>query len=262
MKTLKTITIICAIAVLSLACRRTIEPEGEVSATFMVESPMTKAFGDGASATELSVRVFDANHNFLYDQAASRGESGWTVTLNLVPGTYSFSFWACSSTADAFSFDGEYMTLSYPLMDMNSDAEDSFWASVADMDLTSSFERSITLKRPFAFMQVVSDGFINESLEGATSAFSVAGALCTRLNLITGAADEAVRSVSYTAAPVSFNTIGRHAIVAAAYALVPEDGLTASKVDYTVTFKDGRHASGTVYDVPLARNYRTNLKDY
>ncbi|MBR5034047.1 MAG: hypothetical protein IKX71_01950 [Bacteroidales bacterium] len=262
MKTLKTLTIICAIAVLSLACRRTIEPEGEVSATFSIENPVTKAFGDGASATELSVRVFDANHNFIYEQQATREESGWTVTLNLVPGTYSFSFWACSTTADAFSFEGEYMTLSYPLMDMNSDAEDAFWASVADMELTSSFERSITLKRPFAFMQMVSDSFINESLEGATSAFYVTGAICTRLNLITGAADEAVRSAAYKAAPVSDKTVGRHAIVAAAYALVPEEGVTLSKVDYTITLKDGRDVTGTVYTVPLSRNYRTSLKDY
>lgn len=262
MKTIKTIAIICAMAALSLACSRDIASDSPVSATFTVDIPATKAMSDGALATELSVRVFDANHNYLYEQTASRGENGWSVTLKLVPGTYSFSFWACSRTSDAFSFDGAYMTLSYLLMDMNSGAEDAFWASIADLEITSKFERGVTLKRPFAFLRVASDGFINESLEGASSAFTITGAVCTRLNLITGVADEAVRSAAYKAAPVTDETIGRHAIVAAGYALVPEEGLTAAKVDYTVTLQDGREVSGTANNVPLARNYSTTLKDY
>lgn len=249
-------------AFLSLACSRDIASDNPVSATFAVDIPTTKAMSDGALATELSVRVFDANHNYLYEQTASRGENGWSVTLKLVPGTYSFSFWACSRTSDAFSFDGAYMTLSYLLMDMNSGAEDAFWASIADLEITSKFERGVTLKRPFAFLRFASDGFINESLEGATSSFRITGAMCTRLNLITGEADEAARSVAYKAAPVSDETIGRHAVVAAAFALVPEDGVTASQVDYTVTLRDGRDISGSAGNVPLARNYTTTIKDY
>ena len=262
MKTLKLITIICAIAVLTLACRRTVEPEGEISATFSIENPMTKAFGDGASATELSVRVFNANHDFLYEQTASRDESGWTVTLKLVPGTYSFSFWAYSREADAFSFDKEYMTLEYPKMDMNSDAEDAFWASIADVELTSSFVRTVTLKRPFAFIQLISDSFINIPLEGATSAFTITGAMCTRFNLITGVADEATRKAIYKAAPISDNTVGRRTIAAAAYVLVPEEGVSAAEVAYNITFRDGSYIQDTVNDVPLAPNHRTNLQDY
>ena len=261
MKAFKIITIICAMASLSFACGRDTDADSSICATFTVETPLTKAFCDGSLATDLNVRVFDANHNFLYEQTAKRGDAGWEVTLRLVPGTYSFSFWASSPDADAFSFNREYMTLSYPLMDMNSNTEDAFWASIADIELTSEFSRTVTLKRPFALLQLVSDSFINESLEGATSVFSITGSMCTRLNLITGDVDQANRKAVYTAAPISDYTIGRRTIAAAAFVLVPEEEVTVPEVTYNITLKDGRSMDGTVSDVPLARNHRTNLLD-
>ena len=262
MKTLRLITIICAMAFVSLACNRKEKCDAELEATFILDMPLTKALTDAASATQLSVRVFDANHNFLYKEDFSRGENGWDVRLKLVPGTYSFSFWATSPEADAFVFDGEYMTLSYGLMDMNSDTEDAFWASVADLTLTTSFTRNVTLKRPFAFMQLVSNSFINESLDGATSSFTITGAVPTRMNLITGETDTAARKAIYTAAPLTEYTVGRNTIAAAAFVLATEEEMTVSSVAYNITFKDGRYINGTVENVPLARNHKTELKDY
>ena len=262
MKTFRLIAIICAAACISLACGRTMEADQEISATFNIEIPITKAFSDGTSATELSVRVFDANHDFLYEQTASRSEAGWNITFKLVPGTYSFCFWAGSPRTGAYTFENEYMTLSYQSMTMNTDDDDAFWAAFADLDVTSSFIRTVTLKRPFAFIQLVSNNFINESLDGATSAFTITGAMCTRFNLITGVADQATRKAIFKPAPISDNTIGRRTIAAAAYVLVPEEGVTAAEVAYTITFADGRYISDTVQEVPLAPNHRTNLQDY
>ena len=261
MKQIRLITIICAIALLSLACQRDVEPKPEVCAYFIIDQPLTKGLNDGASATELSVRVFDANHDFLYEKSFSRENSGWKVELKLVPGTYSFSFWACSREADAFTFDKEFMTLSYGQMDMNSDAEDAYWASVADKQVTTSFEQRVTLKRPFAYIQLVSDSFINESLDGATSSFTITGAMCTKLNLITGETSEAMRKAIYKAAPISDYTVGRRTIAAFAYVLVPEEGVEAAEVAYTITFSDGRHIDGTAENIPLARNHKTSLLD-
>ena len=262
MKTIKLFTLICAVALLSIACKKEVAPEQTLSATFIVDAPLTKVLNDGQKATELSVRVFDAEHNFLYEKRASRSGEGWKIELELIPATYSFTFWACSDKSDAFTFENEYMTLSYSLMDMNSDDEDAFWASLPDIEMTSSFTRAVTLKRPFAYLQLASDIFINEPLEGVTSAFTITGAMPTRMNLITGETDQDMRKAVYTAAPVSFYTIGHHPVVATAYVLIHGESFTAPQVDYRINLADGRFIEGTVEEVPLERNFKTTLKDY
>lgn len=261
MKQSRLLLLICAIALLLPSCTKENVPKQEVSATFTVDMPQTKALSDGALATELYVRVYDAEQNFLYEQKAKKEETGWNVELKLVPGTYSFSFWAQSAEADAFSLDGQYMTLSYNLMDMNSDNEDAFWAAVASKEVTAPFTQRVTLKRPFAFIQLVTDSFINEPLEGATSSLTITGEVSTRMNLITGHTDEFARKAIFNAAPLTEYTHGRMTIAAYAYVLVPDDGVPAATVDYNITLKDGRTVEGSVANVPLNANYRTTLRD-
>lgn len=262
MKQSRLLLIICAIALLAPSCQRRIAPEQEVSASFSIDMPQTKALADGAGATDLFVRVFDASHNFLFEQKSTKKDGGWKVDLKLVPGTYSFSFWAQSTDADAFSFDGEYMSLTYSRMDMNSDTEDAFWASVVDKEITVPFVQSVTLKRPFTLIQLVSNSFIDVSLDGATSSMTISGMMCTRMNLITGKRDEAARKAIFSPAPITDYTQGRLTIAAYAYVLVPEDGVEAATVDYTLTLGDGSTIEGSASNVPLEPNHRTTLKDY
>ncbi len=261
MKQSRLLLLICAIALLLPSCTKENVPKQEVSATFTVDMPQTKALSDGALATELYVRVYDSEQNFLYEQKANKEATGWNVDLKLVPGTYSFSFWAQSAEADAFSFDGQYMTLSYNLMDMNSDTEDAFWAAVAGKEVSAPFTQRVTLKRPFAFIQIVSNSFINEPLEGATSSFTITGEVSTRMNLITGHTDEYARKAIFNAASLTEYTHGRMTIAAYAYLLVPDEGIPAATVNYNITFKDGRTIDGSVADVPLNGNFRTTLID-
>lgn len=261
MKQSRFLLLICAIALLLPSCAKENLPGQEVSATFSVDMPQTKALSDGALATELVVRVYDAGQNFLFEQKAKKESGGWNVELKLVPGTYSFSFWAQSEDADAFSFDGQYMSLSYNLMDMNSDTEDAFWAAVANKEVSAPFNQRVTLKRPFAFVQIVTNSFINEPLDGATSSLTITGEMCTRMNLITGHTDEATRKAIFNAAPLTEYTHGRMTIAAYAYVLVPDDGVPAATVDYNITLKDGRTVEGSVANVPLNANYRTTLRD-
>ena len=261
MKQSRLLLIICAFALLFASCGRKIDRPGEVSAAFSVDIPRTKALGDASAATELEVRVYDAGGNHLFSQKAEPSDRGWNVELKLVPGTYSFSFWATSAQADAFSFDGQYMTLSYPLMDVNSDDEDAFWASVVNKEVSAPFVQNVTLKRPFALVQLTSGSLTGNSLDGATSALTVTGAVCTRMNLLGGDADQAVRKAIFTSAPVSGETDGDIPVAAYAYLLVPKEGITAAEVAYTISFAGGNTVSGSASDVPFAPNHRTILKD-
>ena len=261
MKHSNLILAICAIALFASSCQKDTLPQQEVSVSFNIGMPQTKALGDGAAATLLSVRVFDASGAYLFEQTAVRDAAGWDVDLKLVPGTYSFSFWASGQDADACLFENEYMTLNYPRMDMNSDAEDAFWTSLKDCEVTSSFTRSITLKRPFALLQLVTDDFIDEPLEGATSAFTITGAIPTRMNLITGEMDQMARKAIFAPASISDYTAGRRTIAAYAYVLAPKEGLSATEVSYSITLSDGRNIEGSAADVPLTMNHRTTLSD-
>ena len=247
---------------MSAACHKEVAPEQVISATFMVDTPATKVINDGLSATKLLVRIFDSNHELLQEETYTRGDGGWLVKLTLVPSVYSISFWACSPESDAFSFEDEFVTVDYNKMDMNSDVEDAFWASLADMEMTTSISRTVTLKRPLACVQLVSDTFLDEDLKDATSSFRITGMISTKLNLITGEAGEARRKVSFAAAPIADYAIDRHPVVALAYALVDEAGITAAEVEYTITMKDGRVSEGAVINVPMERNHLTTLKDY
>ena len=261
MKAIKFLTIISAIFLICFSCEvKSYQPEQDVS--FSVSAPLTKSINDGLSATLLYAKVFDADHNLISSGTYTRGDSGWEVQFRLVPGVYSFTFFACSPEADAFEFEDEYMTLSYSLMDMNSDTEDAYWASLADFKVTTSISRTVTLKRPFAFIQLSSDTFIDMNLNNATSSFIITGAMSTKLNLITGESSDAVRKAIYSEAKVSDYTIGRHPVPAMAYVLVPEEGVIAAEVSYKITLADGKYSEGKVNDVPLQRNYKTTLKDY
>ena len=251
----------CAAAA-TLSCSRDIAPGQQICASFSIEAPLSKTLADGASATELTVSVFDANHDFLYSRSASRTASGWDVELMLVPGVYSFSFWACSPEADAFAIDGEYMAVSYPLMDLSCDAEDAFWAAVPDMEATTSFQRTINLRRPFAMLEIVTDAFAQEETAGASASITLSGQIPSRLNLLSGEVDLQLGEVAFTPAPLPSETRDGHAIAASAYVLAPDLNAILCDLSYSVTLSDGRTSAGTVENVPLQRNHLTTLLDY
>ena len=93
----------------AVGCQRDkpqVSPEGEaVNVCFQVGVPEgTKAIGDGTEALRLTLRVYDANHNFLQECTADKAanESSWTITASLIPDVvYDFCFWASSPESDA-----------------------------------------------------------------------------------------------------------------------------------------------------------------
>ena len=109
-----------------------LSPEGEaVDVCFQVGVPEgTKAIGDGTEALRLTLRIYDANHEFLQEYTADKAanESSWTITASLIPDVvYDFCFWASSPESDAYGFEGEYLTVDYSKIKPNSDRDDAFW---------------------------------------------------------------------------------------------------------------------------------------
>ena len=260
MKTLRNLIILGAIISLA-SCTQTSLQEQAVSATFQVNTPATKTLGDGTSATMLAVRVYDAKGRFLKETVATAQDDGWNVTLMLVEGTYSFSFWAYSQDADAFSVWEALMTVDYSKMDMNGDAEDAFWGSVQNKEVNNSFTQNITLSRPFAQLEVLAGDIDQNIMSGAVSAFKLEGDIPTVFNLITGETSSNAASVAYEAAAIPGNEIDGQILVAATYMLAPQQETILSSVNFRVDFSDRSYIDLTAQDVPVCRNHKTIIKD-
>ena len=262
-----------AALLLAAACKQEPGPRQTVTVTFQVGLPEdTKAAGDGSQATSLILRIYDADGQFLQ---AVTGNS-FTPSVTLVPGTYSFSFWATSPDADAYSFDGQLLTVDYTKMTMNSDVEDAFWACLSDFAVTTGFSQPVTLSRPLAQVSLYSKDS-NLALTAAdlndadkyVSKFTLQGpagsGIPTQMNLLTGATAAPVAQVTFPDSPLQQPALESSAtdgtLLAFAYVLAPETAVTLPQVSFSATLKRTQTTitSGSAQNVPLQRNHRTRL---
>ncbi|MBO4475961.1 MAG: chitobiase/beta-hexosaminidase C-terminal domain-containing protein [Bacteroidales bacterium] len=271
MKAFKQLLVLGAL-VLPAACQQEPVPQLMDTVTFRVAFPDdTKAAGDGSHATVLTLRIYDADGQFLQELTPNT----FTPSVTLVQGTYSFIFWATSPDADAYSFDGQVLTVDYSRMTMNSDEEDAFWACVPNLTVSPGFTRDVTLRRPLGQVSLYSKDS-NPALTATdlndagrfVSSFTLqgpaGGGIPTRMNLLTGATSEPVAQVAFPDSPLQLQTLESATdgtLLAFAYVLAPEDALTLSQVDFSATLKrtQATLASGSVASVPLQRNHRTRL---
>lgn len=263
----------------AMGCQREKSPEtaeGEpVDVSFRVYVPgETKAIGDGGEALRLTIRVYDANHNFLQAFTADRAanESGWTLKASVVPGIeYDFCFWACSPESKAYGFDGQYVTVDYSKITPNSNQDEAFWGTQS-VKVTGAFTQDVTLRRPLGLLALYMKDDCPElgqaDLNDAgkfVSALTLKGSIPARLNLQSGEVDQPQAQVAFADAPLtSLETDQTYGTALAyAYVLVPSGGLTLSEVEYSATLKktspETDLASGIANNVPLARNQRTLL---
>ena len=115
-----------------------------------------KAISDGTTAKNLTVHVFDENGTYLseLDKTVELNEKKKSVSINLVKGkTYSFLFWASVNKENSpysFGVDGKTITVDYNDAKANDESRDAFLGVVKNKVVEASFEESVTLKRPFA----------------------------------------------------------------------------------------------------------------
>ena len=247
---------------------------------FSVKAPfaVTKAMNDGLSATDLTFAVYDDGGNYL--QSLSEGAQvaatadGWTVTVSLVKQmTYNFFFFAQSQKAVADSYynidlAAKTLTVDYAKAGSNNEFADAFYKAF-EMTIDDSFNGDVTLVRPFAQINAaVSDLAVAEasniSLADMTTGFKVKNAFTT-LNILDGSVDGEQEIELPLNAKLS-GTISADGSdydwIAAAYLLVDQK----QTADITLSLKSVNSVYGAdvnivreVTNVPLQRNYRTNL---
>ncbi len=246
--------------------------DGTVTFTAQLPSEMgTRAFADGLTAKHLQYAVYEAGQStplkVFGDETTVMGEAEMnnlkqTVSLKLTTGkTYDVIFWADATTDSPYTFNpaSQEVSVDYSKVNNNSDNCDAFFKKET---ITVSGNQSVDVKltRPFAQVNIGTDDFDAAKASGleVTQTEVVAKAFAT-LNLATGkVADEADRTFTMKAIPTAsdgeFPVAGGYKYLSMDYQLVGADKATVD-----VAFNYGGPQNRTFTNVPVQRNYRTNI---
>ncbi len=246
--------------------------EGTVTFTAQLPSEMgTRAFADGLTAKHLQYAVYEAGQStplkVFGDETTVVGEAEMvnlkkSVTLKLTSGkSYDVIFWADATTYSPYTFNpaSQEVSVDYSKVNNNSDNCDAFFKKET---ITVSGNQSVDVKltRPFAQVNIGTDDFDAAKASGleVTQTEVVAKAFAT-LNLATGeVADEADRTFTMKAIPTAsdgeFPVAGGYKYLSMDYLLVGADKATVD-----VVFNYGGPQNRTFTNVPVQRNYRTNI---
>lgn len=248
------------------------DDEGTVTFTAQLPSEMgTRAFADGLTAKHLQYAVYEAGQStplkVFGDETTVVGKAEMvnlkkSVTLKLTSGkSYDVIFWADATTDSPYTFNpaSQEVSVDYSKVNNNSDNCDAFFKKET---ITVSGNQSVDVKltRPFAQVNIGTDDFDAAKASGleVTQTEVVAKAFAT-LNLATGkVADEADRTFTMKAIPTAsdgeFPVAGGYKYLSMDYLLVGADKATVD-----VAFNYGGPQSRTFTNVPVQRNYRTNI---
>ena len=253
------------------------ERGNEVNVTFttnLAGAIQSKAFGDGLTVDELIFKVFKKGTNGEYsaiaalEQTVSVSGKQATVNVQLAKGeTYSFLFWAQKSGKNFYTV-GEDGSISVTYgTGANDEDRDAFYAVIDQKAVDGAFSMDVTLRRPFAQINLGTEDKEKAVAAGVTlaelnSAITVKD-IPTKLNAFTGEVGEK-QDVTFTPAAIpalSGETLTvkekEYYYLGMNYILVESE---KALVDATVTIKGPeKDITLELPGLPVQRNYRTNV---
>ncbi len=266
----------------------TVKDGGEVSVSFTTALPeiATRAYSDGKTAKKLYWAVYPsgeegATKTVLYKSDADIVDLAVTVETYLAVGkTYDILFWAADENNPAYGLDykTQSMTVDYSKLTANNDSNDAFFAFVSGLKVTGMIEKDVTLTRPFAQINLGTDDYAKAKERGLVVAKTgLKAELPTVLNLADGSVNEA----EPVEIPASFPGVevtddGNGKLTVTGTETFPVDGYQYLEMNYIladatksiVSFEFTVYEEGaeehlnptiTVANVPVQRNYRTNI---
>lgn len=209
------------------------------------------------------------------DESGDEGVKTHTFQIKLVKGqTYTVLFWADTkdtyNTADLTNVkfvDGEasgYVA--------NKDSRDAFSAVVSGFQFTGESSQNVTLKRPFAQMNIIftdldslykTIGSAEEYAKFKPCSLKVEAKVPASFNVQTQKAGDAVTTaLNITAAGDyldNYDTHGKEETVFMDYFFASADSKDIVEVDFSFV-SNGQSISHKFNSIPFQRNYRTNIK--
>lgn len=269
-----------ALAMLALGCNKEQvavdgTPDGEeVAVTFAAELPgtITKAIGDGLTAKNLSVAVYDdasnaaGTHIVTLDKTAVFDALHTTVEYSLVKGkTYHFIFWAQAEGAPyTFNPETKKVAINYTGA-ANDEKRDAFYA-VKTLKVTGPATEPVQLHRPFAQVNFGTSDSAAATVAGVTPTASLFTATdaASSFDVFAGEGTDPVR-ISFTEAALPAEQLtlkdGTSYTYLAMNYFIPAGKLSETHVsNLSATFKGA--SDDVVISVPSAKvqaNYRTNI---
>ena len=269
-----------ALAMLALGCNKEQvavdgTPDGEeVAVTFAAELPgtITKAIGDGLTAKNLSVAVYDdvsnaaGTHIVTLDKTAVFDALHTTVEYSLVKGkTYHFIFWAQAEGAPyTFNPETKKVAINYTGA-ANDEKRDAFYA-VKTLKVTGPATEPVQLHRPFAQVNFGTSDSAAATDAGVTPTASLFTATdaASSFDVFAGVGTDPVR-ISFTEATLPAEQLtlkdGTSYTYLAMNYFIPAGKLSETHVsNLSATFKGA--SDDVVISVPSAKvqaNYRTNI---
>lgn len=267
-----------AMSVLAIACAKEQVGPGEgamVEATFSVDVPGvigTKA-GEGTKATKLYYQVFDAEGAPVDGLPMQEKDINGSTTVNfqlIKDQTYNFVFWAQTAEAGYYTVtDLRTITANYEGKNSNDENFDAFFAVEKAITINGPITKTVTLKRPFAQINVATtdvlkagETTVNVDFTGATSAVTVKD-VPTVFSPLTDELSSPVNALQFASAAIpggNFAVTGStetYKYLAVNYVFAPVDG-TVYDVEAALNVA-GKDVTVKVPSVPAKRNYRTNI---
>lgn len=267
-----------AMSVLAIACAKEQVGPGEgamVEATFSVDVPGvigTKA-GEGTKATKLYYQVFDAVGAPVTGLPMQVKDIHGSTTVNfqlIKDQTYNFVFWAQTAEAGYYTVtDLRTITANYEGKNSNDENFDAFFAVEKAITINGPITKTVTLKRPFAQINVATtdvlkagETTVNVDFTGATSAVTVKD-VPTVFSPLTDELSSPVNALQFASAAIpggNFAVTGStetYKYLAVNYVFAPVDG-TVYDVEAALNVA-GKDVTVKVPSVPAKRNYRTNI---
>lgn len=279
---------IAAMAVLAGACAKEQVASGDgetVEMTFNVDVPettiTTKGLSDAAQVDELICQVFlkgakDENKHFVYtpvpeltqNVAVVGGKA--TVKFSLVKGqTYSFAFWAQTSETGYYNTDDlRSVTMNTNLVKANDPKMDAFFAIKDEARVTVSYSKKVSLKRALAQVNFGTKKYSGRSdeLKAQKSYVTLTGVPNVFHPFMSGDsfACEGSETVKFNEKEViSDETLSvndaEYSYLASVYVFALNPNNTITDASAVVTLSNGKTTTIKAPNVPVKRNFRTNI---
>lgn len=248
--------------------------EAQVSFSLGLEGNITtRAISDGKTADMLVYAVFDGEGNRIstFEKIEKKSVTfPTTATITLAKGqVYKVAFWAQNSECEAYDVDNN-MTVTVDYEGENNDETRDAFFSTAEFTVSTDQSIDVTLKRPFAQINV---GVTNEDWEAAKASGieikksqAVIEGVANSINLLNGSVsgetdvtyefadipEEELTvnledgSATYKYLSMSYILVGEQTTAPLTFTFQPESG-------NDIVFNEGLNAA------PVQRNWRTNI---